>query len=92
MLGGTKMARVAQRLDRLTAAICIREINSQNSGEFPRLAPTKDSRNFFLVSDPDEEGPKEYALSKGNHTLVMRVTQSARPAIDHLDFRWVEWQ
>ena len=91
MLGGTNMARVAQRLDRITAAICIREINSQNSGEFPRLAPTEDAKNFFLVSNPDEDGPKECVLSKGNYTLLMRVTQSARPAIDHLDFKWVEW-
>ena len=85
------MAKVAlNKLDRITATICRREINSQNDGNYPNLT-LEDTKHFYMIDISPDGGVPVYALSKGQFTLVMRAIETDKPTKSLLDYKWIKW-
>ena len=76
-------------MDRISATIIMKDINSKNDGTHPRLVMT-DVKDASEVAISESGGLTVYAISKGSDTVLMRIVSDAALKMLHA-FRWVLW-
>lgn len=77
-------------MDRISAAIIMREINAKSGDSHPRLS-ILDVKNSSKVLISEKGGLVVYAVTKGLETVLMRIQDSNGNTKKLIDFKWVKW-